>query len=181
MSTATSTVRPVLVAGQWRDADYQTTFQATDPNKNRKAAGRVSGQLLGGLRRGPRCSGRSSRELCDVCRPAKIAEFLERYADRIDAAKDALVEAAFAETGLARARVWPMSNCPRTSNQLRAAAAACRSGNWALPTIDTNCGHSIVLRSHSVRFACLAPTTFRSHLAVSREVTSRPRSPPATP
>ena len=27
----------------------------------------------------------------------KIAEFLERYADRIDAAKDALVDAAFAE------------------------------------------------------------------------------------
>ena len=38
MSTATSTVRPVLIAGQWRDADYQNTFRATDPNKNASLA-----------------------------------------------------------------------------------------------------------------------------------------------
>ena len=36
MSTAASTVRPVLVAGEWRDADHQQTFQATDPNTNTK-------------------------------------------------------------------------------------------------------------------------------------------------
>ena len=34
MSVATSAVRPVLIAGQWRDASHRDTFQATDPNKN---------------------------------------------------------------------------------------------------------------------------------------------------
>ncbi len=78
---------------------------------------------------------------------SKIAEFLETYADRIEAAKDELVEAAFAETGLARRPRLADVELPRTSDQLRAAAAACRSGNWALPTIDTQAGHSFVLRA----------------------------------
>lgn len=139
MSTATSTVRPVLVGGQWRDADFQSTFQATDPNKNEKLAPEFPV---------------SSWEDCDAALAAaveaakalrqlpteKIAEFMERYADRIDAAKDALVEAAFAETGLAKSPRLADVELPRTSNQLRAAAAACRSGNWALPTIDTSAG-----------------------------------------
>ena len=70
----------------------------------------------------------------------KIATFLERYADRIDAKKDVLSDAAFAETGLARTPRLADIELPRTSNQLRTAAAACRSGSWALPTIDTKAG-----------------------------------------
>lgn len=138
MSIATS-VRPVLIAGQWRDAIHSETFQATDPNSNATLPAEFPV---------------SSWEDCDVALDAAvnaygvlrslpadiIAQFLECYADRIESAKDALVEAAFAETGLAKSPRLADVELPRTSNQLRAAAAACRSGNWALPTIDTKAG-----------------------------------------
>src|SRR5690606_12971976 len=70
----------------------------------------------------------------------RIAAFLTAYADAIDRHKDALVEAAFSETGLAKTPRLADVELPRTSNQLRAAAAACRSGDWAMATIDTKAG-----------------------------------------
>lgn len=139
MSTATSTVRPVLIAGKWCDADYQKTFQATDPNKNEALAAEFPVSSWEDCDAALSAAVEAARELRKLP-AAKIAEFLERYADRIEAAKDSLVEAAFAETGLARSPRLADVELPRTSNQLRAAAAACRSGNWALPTIDTNTG-----------------------------------------
>ena len=139
MSTATSTVRPVLIAGQWRDADYQNTFQATDPNKNESLAAEFPVSSWSDCDAALEAATEAARELRQL--PAeKIAAFLERYADRIDAAKDSLVEAAFAETGLAKSPRLADVELPRTSNQLRAAAAACRTGNWAAATIDTKAG-----------------------------------------
>ncbi len=139
MTITATDVRPVLIAGSWRDASSQSTFQATDPNRNAAldpafpvsdwqdcdAALDAAVDAAAQLRR---------------MSAAKIAEFLELYADKIDAAKDALVESAFSETGLARSPRLADVELPRTSNQLRAAAAACRSGSWALPTIDTKAG-----------------------------------------
>ncbi len=146
MSIATSAVRPVLVAGQWRDASHQDTFQATDPNTNTKLPAEFPVSTW------EDCDAAldAAVDACATLRtlPAdRIAEFLECYADRIDAAKDALVEAAFAETGLARSPRLADVELPRTSNQLRAAAAACRSGSWALPTIDTAAGIRSCYRS----------------------------------
>ncbi|TWT65299.1 aldehyde dehydrogenase (NADP(+)) [Allorhodopirellula solitaria] len=139
MTIAATDLRPVLIAGSWRDASSNSTFQATDPNRNETltptfpvsdwqdcdAALDAAAEAAVELRRLP---------------ATKIAAFLELYADKIEAAKDALVESAFAETGLARSPRLADVELPRTSNQLRAAAAACRSGNWALPTIDTQAG-----------------------------------------
>lgn len=139
MTIPATDLRPVLIAGEWRDASSKSTFQATDPNCNATleptfpisdwqdcdAALDAAVEAAVELRRLP---------------AAKIAEFLELYADKIEAAKDALVDCAFAETGLARSPRLADVELPRTSNQLRAAAAACRSGNWALPTIDTKAG-----------------------------------------
>lgn len=139
MTITATDLRPVLIAGVWRDAASRSTFQATDPNSNATleptfpvsdwqdcdAALDAAAEAAVELRRLP---------------AAKIADFLELYADKIDAAKDSLVASAFAETGLARSPRLADVELPRTSNQLRAAAAACRSGNWALPTIDTKAG-----------------------------------------
>ncbi|TWT91486.1 aldehyde dehydrogenase (NADP(+)) [Neorhodopirellula pilleata] len=139
MSVASPAARPVLISGSWKDAAVESTFQATDPNRNAKldpvfpvsgwsdcdAALDAAVEAAKELRRLP---------------TARIATFLETYADKIDAAKDSLVEAAFAETGLARSPRLADVELPRTSNQLRAAAAACRSGSWSMPTIDTAAG-----------------------------------------
>src|SRR5690554_574525 len=101
MTVTPNDLRPVLIAGSWRSASSQSTFQATDPNRNAAldptfpvsdwqdcdAALDAALEAAVELRRLP---------------AAKIAEFLEIYADKIDAAKESLVESAFAETGLAR-------------------------------------------------------------------------------
>jgi NADP-dependent aldehyde dehydrogenase len=69
--------------------------------------------------------------------PAQIADFLTRYAARIEAQSAAIVEMAHLETGLPRAPRLAEVELPRTTGQLRQAAAAILDGAWALPTIDT--------------------------------------------
>ena len=139
MSTATSAVRPVLIDGQWRDADHRETFQATDPSKNATLPAEFPVSTWEDCSAALDAAVAAARELRRL--PAdSIAAFLERYADRIEAAKDELSDAAFAETGLARSPRLADVELPRTSNQLRAAAAACRSGDWAMATIDSKTG-----------------------------------------
>lgn len=139
MSTTAATVRPVLVAGQWRDAAFTSTFQATDPSHNAKLAAEFPVSTWDDCDAALDAAVQAAVELRKLP-SAKIAEFLDCYADRMDAAKDALVEAAFAETGLAKSPRLGDVELPRTSNQLRAAAQACRTGNWSHPTIDTKAG-----------------------------------------
>jgi NADP-dependent aldehyde dehydrogenase len=142
MTTATkitTETQPVLIAGHWRQANSKDTFQATNPNTN---------QLLAATF--PVSDWADCDEALDAavdahthlrhCSREQIATFLERFADRIEAAKDRLVEAAFTETGLARAPRLADVELPRTSGQLRQAAAAARSGNWAMATIDNKAG-----------------------------------------
>ena len=126
MSIATST-RQVLIAGQWRHASQTSTFQATDPSRN---------ALL------PPEFPVSSWDDCDAALDAAayafnqlrttpvetIAQVLEAYAEGIEAAKDSLVETANAETGLAKSPRLADVELPRTCNQLRLAAQACRTG-----------------------------------------------------
>lgn len=139
MSSATSTVRSILIAGQWRDANHQSTFQATNPSCNEKLPAEFPVSTWEDCDAALDAAVDAASQLRKLP-AAKIAEFLECYADRIDAAKDALVEAAFSETGLGKSPRLADVELPRTSNQLRAAATACRTGNWALPTIDTKAG-----------------------------------------
>ncbi len=177
MSTATSTVRPVLVAGQWRDADYQTTFQATDPNKNESLAAEFPVSSWEDCDAALDAAVEAARELRRL--PAeKIAEFLERYADRIEAAKDSLVEAAFAETGLGKSPRLADVELPRTSNQLRAAAAACGIFLFLLPSAldGTPAG------SQQRRTAALLPDTspalpFAAELPSKRTFAKRASAP----
>ncbi len=138
MTTATSR-RQVLIAGRWQSTDCAATFQATDPNRNQLLPAEFPISSWQDCDAALEAAVEASRELRKLPRDM-IAQFLEHYALRIEAAKDALVESAFAETGLAKKPRLADVELPRTSNQLRAAAAACRSGSWALPTIDTVAG-----------------------------------------
>ena len=146
MTTSTATLRHVLIAGQWRDAHQVSTFQATDPNNNERLGAEFPVSTWEDCDAALDAAVDAARELRQL--PAsKIADFLERYADRIDAAKDVLVDAAFSETGLGKTPRLADVELPRTSNQLRAAASACRTGNWALPTIDSKSGIRSVYES----------------------------------
>jgi NADP-dependent aldehyde dehydrogenase len=139
MSTVTSTVRPVLVAGSWRDAEYQQTFRATNPSCNEEIAIDFPISNWDDCDAALEAAVEAARELRRLPKE-QIAAFLECYAAKIDASKDALVESAYTETGLAKSPRLADVELPRTVNQLRTAAAACRSGSWALPTIDTAAG-----------------------------------------
>lgn len=139
MSTAKKSIRPVLIAGEWRQAKYEHTFKASNPNKNELLPVEFPVSQWEDCDAALEAASQAARELRQL--PAsKIADFLECYADRIEAAKDALVDAAFSETGLGKSPRLADVELPRTSNQLRAAAEACRTGNWAMPTVDTKTG-----------------------------------------
>lgn len=130
---------PVLIAGQWRDArDPEGTFTATDPS---------TGQPLSEAY--PISSEREIDEACEAGAAAvaaaralpdfteRIAAFLDGYADRIDAAADALCEMAARETAYPITPRLKAVELPRTTNQLRQGAAAARNRAWSHVTIDT--------------------------------------------
>ena len=129
----------VLVAGEWRDAKASGEFQVENP---------ATGETL------PDAFPISMWADCDaaldaateaaaalrVTPPAAIAQFLTRFAERIEARATELVDAAHAETALARKPRLADVELPRTTGQLRQGAAAAIEGSWALPTIDTKLG-----------------------------------------
>ncbi|MBD5779888.1 aldehyde dehydrogenase (NADP(+)) [Pelagicoccus sp. NFK12] len=69
--------------------------------------------------------------------PSTLAAFLETYAAKIEVATDRLAAIAHEETGLPVSPRLAGVEIPRTINQIRQAAAAARSGDWARPTLDT--------------------------------------------
>ncbi|HUR60073.1 MAG TPA: aldehyde dehydrogenase family protein, partial [Opitutaceae bacterium] len=127
---------PVLIAGEWRASQSSGTFRAENP---------AAGQAL------PAEFPISTWADCDAALTAatvaanilraapsaQIAKFLTRFAERIEARAAELVEIAHAETGLPKTPRLQDVELPRTTGQLRQAAAAAEEGSWAQPTIDT--------------------------------------------
>jgi len=126
----------VLIAGQWRDADVSSTFRATDPNRNQALANEFPVSSWPDCEAALDASAAAARELNQLPRNT-IAACLDLYAELVQGHADELVKAAFAETGLAKRPRLAEVELPRTTNQLRLAAEACRTCSWALPTIDT--------------------------------------------
>jgi alpha-ketoglutaric semialdehyde dehydrogenase len=136
---------PVLIAGQWRPSQQPAgTFRVENPATGEKFPEEypVSGWAD--------CDAAlaAATEAAAVLRTLpreQIAKFLNRYADRLDARKAELVELTHAETGLPKAPRLSDVELPRTTGQLRQAAAAVLEGTWAMPTIDTKNGLRSVL------------------------------------
>lgn len=134
----------VLIAGEWRNPTHPVgSFRALDP---------ASGEAIGP--EFPRSgiedielavvSAAQAADALAVTKPARIAAFLDAYANAIDAAKDALVATATAETALPASPRLADVELPRASGQLRQAAQAVRGCAWTHPVIDTKAG----LRAH---------------------------------
>ncbi|MCA9176371.1 MAG: aldehyde dehydrogenase (NADP(+)) [Planctomycetales bacterium] len=142
-------MQPVLINGQWRDANAAGSFQATNPSTGEALPDEYPVSTWDDCDEALSAAAGAARELAAL--PAsRIADFLEKYAELIEANKDQLVEMAHAETGLPKSPRLADGELPRTTGQLRQAAAACRSGSWQLATIDTGAG----IRSH---YAALGP------------------------
>ncbi|MBC8133796.1 MAG: aldehyde dehydrogenase family protein, partial [Deltaproteobacteria bacterium] len=134
-----ATAKPVLIAGQWRAAKNPSgTFKAVNPATKTPLSDRY-----------PVCGPEDVTLACEAGRDAasalrempraadNIARFLEDYATRIEAAVEALVEMANAETGYPVTPRLRTVELPRTTNQLRQGAAAARDRSWTHATIDT--------------------------------------------
>ena len=130
-------LQPLLINGEFRAAANPTgSYQSTNPMTGEKlpwafpysewddieAVLQAAADAVAELRRAP-------REL--------LAEFLDMYAGCLEEGADALVEAAHLETGLPAPTRLRAVELPRTTDQLRQAAAAVRSRTWTQATIDT--------------------------------------------
>ena len=126
----------VLIGGAWRAAQSTASFQAHNP---------ATGEPLPGeypLSAWADCDAAltAAVEAAEALRrtpPDRIGAFLNRFADRLDARKAELAEQAHLESGLPVSPRLADVELPRTTDQLRQAAAAAVEGSWALPTIDT--------------------------------------------
>jgi alpha-ketoglutaric semialdehyde dehydrogenase len=136
-------LQPILIAGEWRAANAVESFRAENP---------ATGQLLPEefpVSAWADCHAAlgAAVDAAAVLRtipPERIAHFLVRLAERIETRAAELVERAQAETGLPKSPRLADVELPRTTDQLRQAAAAAREGSWALPNIDTK----LNIRSH---------------------------------
>lgn len=137
-------VHPVLINGEWIASCGTSTFQAANPSTQELLPGEFPVSPWSEIDAALAAAAATARELRGM--PGeKFAAFLESYADEIEKRTDELVAAAHAETGLPVSPRLKDGELPRTTNQLRQAAAAARTGSWAAPTIDTATGIRSVL------------------------------------
>jgi alpha-ketoglutaric semialdehyde dehydrogenase len=126
---------PVLIAGQWRKSNATETIQAENPARGESLpeAYPVSPweEALQAIE-----AGVAAAEILERTPGAEIAVFIEAYAAEIEARGDALAERAHEETGLPAAPRLRNVELPRTTDQLRQAAAAARGETWRRPIHD---------------------------------------------
>ncbi len=77
----------------------------------------------------------------------RFADFLEAYADRLEANKDEICLLAHQETAFPIPTRLAGNEFPRTTNQLRLAAKSARDCSWRMPTIDTKANIRSMLES----------------------------------
>ncbi len=131
-----STTHPVLIGGQWQPSRGVETFVAVNPATGRSLPDRYpvsTSEELDQILEHAAAAAETVRKWPGE----RFATFLEAYANKIEAIADQLIETAHLETGLAVAPRLKDAELPRTTSQLRQAAAAARDGSWAQPTIDT--------------------------------------------
>ena len=128
-------MEPVLIGGEWRRSDAESGFCAVNPNLGGPSDREYPVSSWSDVEAVLEAGTAAARSLRDLPRGA-IADFLDSYADEMDADLRVIVDTAHEETGLP---ITPRleAELPRSSNQLRQAAAAVRDGSWVNATIDT--------------------------------------------
>lgn len=125
---------PVLIAGKWQPSDATGTFQACDPRVAEPIAEDFPISSWNEVSQALDAAGAAFHQLQRLPR-TKIADFLEQYADRIEARTDEIRAMASRETALPL-DTRLVGELARTTDQLRQAAAAARTASWAMPVID---------------------------------------------
>ena len=170
---------PVLIAGEWRKAQSRRSFSSENPALGEKLPGEYPVSDWADCD-AALAAATAAAAVLRASAPDAIAAFLEAYAGRIEARKDELVDVAHAETGLPRAPRLADVELPRTTGQLRQAAAGAREGSWALPTIDSKLNIRSVLAAIGPVWV-FGPNNFPFAFNSVAGGDFGPRSPRATP
>jgi NADP-dependent aldehyde dehydrogenase len=135
-------LQPVLIGNHWRRANCAGTFRAENP-ATREPLDEFPISTWADCDEALQAASVAFHNRWVNDWPAEkrhdssqFTAFLEDYAARIEANKAAIVEMANRESGLPISPRLADNELPRTTSQLRQAAAAAREGAWALPTID---------------------------------------------
>ena len=127
---------PVLIAGEWRAAAAVGSFRAIDPTTGLELPQLWPESGWSDIEAALEAAVAAAAALANLP-GSRIADFLERYADRLAARGDELVAVAHEETALAVKPRLTDVELPRTLDQLRQAAAAAREGTWRMGMIDS--------------------------------------------
>ena len=127
----------VLIGGQWRASEAVEKFQTVNPATKEQlpkefpvSTRREMEQAL--------VHAASASEQMDGWPGGRFGDFLDAFAVEIEAQQEPLVATAHNETGLPKTPRLGEVEFKRTTGQLRQAAEAARSGEWAMPTVDRN-------------------------------------------
>lgn len=129
-------MQTVLIDGAWRPSAGQKSFSAFNPATKSPLPETYPVSPWSEAEQAVQAAARAFAEV-RTWPGERFARFLERYAERIEAAKEPLVLLAHQETALPVEPRLASAELPRTINQLRQAAAAARDGSWRLATIDS--------------------------------------------
>jgi NADP-dependent aldehyde dehydrogenase len=139
-------VHPIFINGTWQPATSREFFHATNPATGEVLEDAYPVSTWQDLDIALSAAADAAPNLAQTP-PAAIADFLNRYAQRIEARAAEITAIAAAETALPLTPRLQNVELPRTTTQLRQAAVAALDGSWSLPTIDTK---------NNIR-SCLAP------------------------
>lgn len=126
----------VLIDGQWREAQASEWFRASNPATGAELDDEYPVSAWADCDAALDAAARASAIMRELP-PETLAQFLARYAERIEARAAEVCDIANAETALPKSPRLSVIELPRTTGQLRQAAAAARDGSWAMPTLDT--------------------------------------------
>lgn len=130
-------IEPVLINGQWRQAQKKAgTFHAVNPATGEALAEEFPISDWDDCSAALDAAAAAFVEM-SAQPPTAVADFLEKYAQRLADNAPAICAEANIETALPVKPRLADVEMPRTINQLRLAAAAAREGTWRLATIDS--------------------------------------------
>jgi alpha-ketoglutaric semialdehyde dehydrogenase len=130
-----SIISKVLVAGQWRESQSSSSFQAENPSTGEWLPTPYPVSSRDEVMEALRAGAAAAAELRGAD-PEVVAKFLEACATGIEQHAAELVDMAHAETALPKSPRLKDIELPRTTDQLRQAARAAREGSWQRPVRD---------------------------------------------
>lgn len=156
---STRETKPVLIAGRWKAADAAGVLRPINPRTMQPTGEVYPVSSIKDVEEAVGAAAEAAERLLRIS-PETRARFLERYAERIEARRAEIVAMAHAETALPEEPRLNSVELPRTTNQLRQAAAAARNRSWTRPTIDTKSGIRSMYRALAGGVAVFGPNNF---------------------